>query len=447
MVIRRPLQPDQDAARCLPIGVQRHANPRARPAAGFMVGKGGNTRLTALQELFGETGDAAFQYVVVTYTPWVSESSTLSAHLVENELRGEMIFWDKARAYADLKQMIESETGSALSARAFEQTLKERGLPLGKTTLSYFNFAVTHLVALGEACKSLSRPVITELQPAFNAFERLLKHAQQIQTWPELRDQVLKRAEHSWLSTRVLEPARVIEQLEQAVATKLGETVELVHLARQLCQQHPGEDIAGLTAQARLQTESASPPPLPTPNAAENSEARKDNATERTERSGPVTPVQKHGTELLDEIQDLAARFARLTESADCLRLAKDWPTGFYMEVPENDEPIDLTESGADRYFGWWMLAMLSEQLDGVWSGSMPTESNWRQAQRQEHGRDEFALQHYMDTILGMPIDPLSLGKRLASASPSVPVWLELVSLLRTLRWTAPERFAVAEPE
>lgn len=94
----------------------------------FMVGKGGNTRLTALQELFSETGDAAFQYVVVTYTPWLSESSTLSAHLVENELRGEMIFWDKAKAYADLKQMIESETGNPLSARAFEQTLKERGL-------------------------------------------------------------------------------------------------------------------------------------------------------------------------------------------------------------------------------------------------------------------------------------------------------------------------------
>ena len=414
----------------------------------FMVGKGGNTRLTALQELFGETGDVAFQYVVVTYTPWVSESSTLSAHLVENELRGEMIFWDKAKAYADLKQMIESETGNTLSARAFEQTLKERGLPLGKTSLSYFNFAVTHLAGLGEACKSLSRPVISELQPAFNAFERLLKHAQQIQAWPELRDQVLKRVEHSWLSTRALEPARVIEHMEHAVATKLGETVELTRLTRQLCQEHPGEDIAGLLAQARLQTKPVGTPPLLHPNAAEAlSEGRKGNATEKSESPVPVMPVQKHGAELLDEIQNLATRFARLTESADCLRLAKDWPTGFYMEVPENDEPIDLTENGADRYFGWWMLAMLSEQLDGAWSGSMPADSTWRQAQRQEHGRDEFALQHYMDTILGMPIDPLSLGKRLASASPSVPVWLELVIALRTLRVIAPERFAVAEPE
>ena len=414
----------------------------------FMVGKGGNTRLTALQELFSETGDAAFQHVVVTYTPWISESSTLSAHLVENELRGEMIFWDKARAYADLKQMIESETGNALSARAFEQTLKERGLPLGKTTLSYFNFAVTHLAALGEACKPLSRPVIAELQPAFNAFERLLKHVQQIQSWPDLRDQVLKRAEQSWLSTRALEPAKVIEHLEHAVATKLGETVELTRLARQLCQQHPGEDIAGLLAQARLQTKPAGAPTLPSPNAAETRpDGKEGNAPERAENPAPATPAQKHGTELLDAIQDLATRFARLTESADCLRLAKDWPTGFYMEVPENDEPIDLTENGADRYFGWWMLAMLSEQLDGAWSGSMPADSTWRQAQRQERGRDEFALQHYMDTILGMPIDPLSLGKRLASASPSVPVWLELVAALRAIRGTAPERFAMAVPK
>jgi hypothetical protein len=343
--------------------------------------------------------------------------------------------------------MIESETGNTLSARAFEQTLKERGLPLGKTTLSYFNFAVTHLAALGEACKSLSRPVISELQPAFNAFERLLKHKQQIQAWPELRDQVLKRAEHSWLSTRALEPGRVIEQLEHAVATKMGETVELTRLARQLCQEHPGEDIAGLMAQARLQREPAGTPPLPPPNAAETSAGKKGNATERTENPEPVIPEQKPKTELISEIQDLATRFARLTESADCLRLTKEWPTGFYMEVPENDEPIDLTENGADRYFGWWMLAMLSEQLDGAWSGSMPDDSTWRQAQRQERGRDEFALQHYMDTILGMPIDPLSLGKRLASASPSVPVWLELVSILRTLRGTAPERFVVAGPE
>ncbi len=416
----------------------------------YMVGKGGNTRLTALQELFGETGDAAFQYVVVTYTPWISESSTLSAHLVENELRGEMIFWDKARAYADLKQMIESETGNPMSARAYEQALKERGLPLGKTTLSYFNFAVAQLAALGEACNALSRPVVSELQPAFNALERLLKHSQRIEAWPELRDPVLKRAEQTWLSTRALQSARVIELLEQVVATELDESVELVRLARDLCQRQPSADIAVLLAKARVQMKPAvpSPPALPSSNISETGAGdTHDQSPTRRLDNGPATLAQKPGAEPISQIQDLATRFARLTESADCLRLAEDWPTGFYMEIPENDEPIDLTESGSDRHFGWWMLAMLSEQLDGSWSGSMPEDSTWRQAQRQEQGRDEFALQHYMDTILGMPIDPLSLGKRLASASPSVPVWLGLVSALRALRTSSPERFTMADPE
>ena len=417
----------------------------------YMVGKGGNTRLTALQELYNETGDATFQYIVVTYTPWISESATLSAHLVENELRGEMIFWDKAKAYADLKQMIESEIGNALSARSFEQTLKERGLPLGKTTLSYFSFAITNLAALGEACKTLSRPVVTELQPAFNALERLLMQSQLTGAWPELRDQVLKRSEQTWLTTRTLGTTRVIEQLEQSVALKLGESAELIRLARQLCQQHPSEDIAGLLAQARLQMQPAiaSPPALLSSKAGadqQKGKTQKRNAdTEPESKSELGKPLPKHGNELIEAIQDVASRFARLTQSADCLRLSKDWPSGFYMEVPENDEPIDMTENGADRYFGWWMLAMLSEQLDGAWSESMPEDSTWRQAQRQEQGRDGFALQHYMDTILGMPIDPLSLGKRLASTSPSMPVWLELVLALRTLREIAPERFDVAD--
>ncbi|MBK6744842.1 MAG: hypothetical protein IPG66_18555 [Hydrogenophilales bacterium] len=115
----------------------------------------------------------------------------------------------------------------------------------------------------------------------------------------------------------------------------------------------------------------------------------------------------------------------------------------FCVEVPENDEPIDLVDHhGADRYHGWWMLATLSEQLDGAWSGLMPEDSTWRQAQRQEQGRDAFALQHYMDTILGMPIDPLTLGKWLAS-NPSVATWMELVEALRALRATAPQRFAM----
>lgn len=410
----------------------------------YMVGKGGNTRLKALQELFQETGDQDFQYVVVTYHPWESESSTLAAHLVENELRGEMTFWDKANAYADLKQMIEEETGASLSARAFEQALKDRGLPVGKTTLSYFNFAIGHLVALGGACTALSKQKAQEVQPPFNAFERLLKHTLQADSWPDLRDQVLRSAEQSWLATGELDPAKIIDQIDQAVALKLGEAVEFVRTARDLCQRFTGEDVAGLVAQARLQLKPSAPSsagkpasPAPSPeNDPESPAGEKAVAKPPRSRAAPASQVDP-----LAAVQELATRFARMSEVADCLRLMDTWPCGFYMEVPERDEPIELNEYGADRYHGWWMLAMLSDQLDDTWSDLLPGDSTWRQAQRQENGRDEFALQHYMDTILGMPIDPLTLGKRLAAGVESVSVWMELVQALRDLRAHAPGRF------
>jgi hypothetical protein len=92
------------------------------------------------------------------------------------------------------------------------------------------------------------------------------------------------------------------------------------------------------------------------------------------------------------------------------------------------------------------MLASLSEQLDGSWSMLMPESSTWRQAQRQENGRDDLALQHYMETILGMPIDPLTLGRWLAT-SPAANDWLELVHTLRDLRAAAPQRFTTGDDQ
>ncbi|TCJ15187.1 hypothetical protein EZJ19_07715 [Parasulfuritortus cantonensis] len=415
----------------------------------YMVGKGGNTRLRILQELFEETGDPAFQYTLATYVPWVSELATFADHCAENELRADTIFWDKAQAYAvTFKQLAEEAQSTTLSARALEVRLRQSGLPVSKTTLSYYIFAVNNLNGLGSACRRLTINNTIAWQPAFNAFERLLKHTLQADFWPDLRDQVLRSAEQSWLATGELDPAKIIDQIDQAVALKLGEAVEFVRLARDLCQRFTGEDVAGLVAQARLQMKpsapsSASKPASPAPASSPEDDPESpagDPAVAKPPRTraSPAHPVD---VDPLAAVQELATRFARMSEVADCLHLMDTWPCGFYMEVPERDEPIELNEFGADRYHGWWMLAMLSDQLDDTWSELLPADSTWRQAQRQENGRDEYALQHYMDTILGMPIDPLTLGKRLATEIDSVSVWMDLVRALRDLRAQAPGRF------
>ena len=92
----------------------------------FIVEAGGNTRLLALQQLWEETRDSRFAKVVAIFRPWRSEPHVLTAHLIENEQRGDMTFWDKANGVATLKGQLEKEKGRALSLRQLEDELKAR---------------------------------------------------------------------------------------------------------------------------------------------------------------------------------------------------------------------------------------------------------------------------------------------------------------------------------
>jgi hypothetical protein len=254
------------------------------------------------------------------------------------------------------------------------------------------------------------------------------------EAWYGLRDTALGQTREAWHESGQLDTTAIARALDQQLAVHLGETEAFIGRARALCEQDPHEEVASLIAQARLDSTPAQPEPTP-------ADPAKSSRPAPSKSAGGQAPHRDAPT--LATIQDLASRFARVNGVADCLRLDDDWPTGFYVEVPENDEPIDLGASDAGRYHGWWMLAVLSRQLDGAWSTHMPEDSTWRQAQRQERGRDEFALQHYMDSILGMPIDPLTLGRWLTEDPISVATWLELAKAVNLLRASASERFRV----
>ena len=89
----------------------------------YIVEAGGNTRLAALRQLWAETKDPRYARLTVLYRPWRSESHVLTAHLIENEQRGEMSFWDKATGIVALKARLEAEQGRALSLRPLAQAL------------------------------------------------------------------------------------------------------------------------------------------------------------------------------------------------------------------------------------------------------------------------------------------------------------------------------------
>ena len=108
----------------------------------FMVESGGNTRLKILKELYKETADEAFNTVHCLFVPWKSESTILTAHLIENEMRGDMMLIDKAYAVQELKRELEVEESGTLSDKKFTQLAATIGYKISRTHLIRFNYAL-----------------------------------------------------------------------------------------------------------------------------------------------------------------------------------------------------------------------------------------------------------------------------------------------------------------
>jgi len=112
----------------------------------YIVESGGNTRLQILKELWRETADDRFFRIHCLFRPWVSESHVLTAHLIENDKRGELTFIDKALGVRELRLVLESERGETFSQRQLVDALRERGYALDQSTISRMDYAVDVLL-------------------------------------------------------------------------------------------------------------------------------------------------------------------------------------------------------------------------------------------------------------------------------------------------------------
>jgi ParB family protein of integrating conjugative element (PFGI_1 class) len=133
----------------------------------YILYGGGNTRLTILQELLQETGDDRFRRVDCIVKPWSQESNLLFAHLRENELRGNLLFIDKALAVHEAKTLLQQELGlESLSMRQLEELLRERGFSLGHAMISKMAYAVEVLwpVMPKALAAGLGRPQVERIR-------------------------------------------------------------------------------------------------------------------------------------------------------------------------------------------------------------------------------------------------------------------------------------------
>jgi len=97
----------------------------------YIIRNGGNTRLAILRELWSETKDERFFRISCLFRPWPErgEIITLTGHLAENELRGNLTFIERALGVERARELYEQETDKPLSKAELTRRLNADGYP------------------------------------------------------------------------------------------------------------------------------------------------------------------------------------------------------------------------------------------------------------------------------------------------------------------------------
>lgn len=146
----------------------------------YVLAYGGGTRLKALRELWesSERKDRRFYELDFDLRPYEGEAALLAASLSENLNRGDMCFWDCAKGYMDLKEMLQNEKGISLtSVRDTAEAFKVAGHPnISKTIIHIYEFAVAKFCGVNTLSYKLNHLAVQEvIQPRYNEYVRLAK--------------------------------------------------------------------------------------------------------------------------------------------------------------------------------------------------------------------------------------------------------------------------------
>lgn len=114
----------------------------------YIIRSGGNTRLAILGELWSETRDERFFKIPCLFRPWTArgEIVALTGHLAENELRGNLLFIERAVGVDQARDLYEQEAGRSLSQRELAARLKTDGYPVTQSHVSRMHDTIQYLL-------------------------------------------------------------------------------------------------------------------------------------------------------------------------------------------------------------------------------------------------------------------------------------------------------------
>jgi len=157
----------------------------------------------------------------VLFRAWRAESHVLTAHLIENEQRGDLTYWDKASGIMALRALLERERGGAFSLSQLEEELRGLGYTVSKAALGFHAFAVQRLGRLGEALPWLTGDVVKRLQQRFNRLKRyaeLCHDVTEADLYSEVIESVLEESAAQCASLRSIDPEVMSDRCAGALA-------------------------------------------------------------------------------------------------------------------------------------------------------------------------------------------------------------------------------------
>lgn len=374
-------------------GIQQPVHVTQRPGESkYVLAQGGNTRLKILRELLEETGDNRFRMMPCIYIPYSDETTLQVAHLVENELRAEMCFWDKACKYAEIRDIFQDESDSGkLSLRELEVMFSDKGLTVSHKTLGLFFFASDNLQELQEYAFKLSHAKVEEIKKLHSTLFSVSKSIQLDDSFQYLWSDVLEQWHNQYSATEldvhelcqfVLDKfkfeygAEAFPETENSSDKNKSETA-----VKQDLNLHQKEA-------SEKNTESGDSSIKSVPAKEDSPETDAGNEPKGTEQTGfDALDVQNHQLTLDQTSKKLFSAVRKLLAKvnlSDCFKTHKDFAYGWYVEYPAFEHisgssaenaiyAIDVLHEEAGNVFTFlWKLCGIDNFMFDVGDSSNP---------------------------------------------------------------------------
>ena len=329
----------------------------------YRLDAGGNTRLAAIKAAYEETGDERLGTLTVLFKPYGGETAILVNHLIENSLRSDNTFIEKAVAIQQTMDLLVKEKEipdpEKISPRKWIAMIGEDyGYPIHRSAFLGYQYALTRLAeTIPNALNSgMGKPTVLRIQRMENTYRKYCEeHALTGEQFEIVFEQALSGCDTDHLFD--------VNQFEHALLDEISQHTG--NDADSIALEMPG---ATGTVAGNVQTDpGAAYPPIP---------PEQDDAAAHPGLPGPTPPGQVDHGEIRSEeiarpssiatpiglalvkreIYQAARDFAKPFELYD-LVTATEFGYGFYIEYPSKQLGNEYQSAC------WWFLLHLSEIL------------------------------------------------------------------------------------